>query len=122
MNNSLKAYFDKNNQRKFKSHRAIIVRELVVNPRQHSYKLALRLGLSNEAVKKRLNDLINDKVIEICGDIDYCGNTQSLYKIRDQLSMFPVEKKLTLGQYLKKNHPEIYEEYKNYKSKEMHEL
>ena len=121
-NNSLKAYFDKSNQRKFKSHRAMLIRELSKNPSQHSYQLASKLQLTNEAVKKRINDLMNDKIIEICGKSEYYGNTQSLYKIKDQLSMFKLVKPLTLKQYLKRNYSEIYEEYESYKIEKMYKL
>lgn len=111
MSNSLSAYFDKSNQRKFRSHRGMIIRELSKSPGQHSYQLSDKLNLSNEAVKKRLNDLINDSVIEICGEAERYGNTQSLYKIKDQLSMFEVEKKMKLRKWLDINYPSILFEY-----------
>ena len=108
--NSLNAYFDEGNQKKFNSHCGMIIRELKNRPNQHSYLIADRLMLSNEAVKKRLSDLINKELIVVSGDLSYYGNTVSLYKINNEPLLFPVEK-LTLRKWLKSKHPEILEQY-----------
>ena len=109
--NSLSAYFDESNQKKFKSHKAKIVRELSKRPNQHSYLLAHRIGLTNEATKKRLTDLLQENVIEISDNEIYYGNQVSIYKLRDQLSMFPKNKKPTLRKWLKQYFPDILKKY-----------
>lgn len=108
--NSLSAYFDESNQRTFNSHRAMIVRELKANPFQHSYQLAKKLGLTNEAVKKRLSDLTEFDIIETNGSVYVHKNLCAIYNIKEMQPLFPV-KKLTLRQWLKSNHPNIFNEY-----------
>lgn len=109
--NSLSAYFDESNKRTFKSHKARLIRELSKNPGQHTHQLALKLRLSNEQVNKRLSESANSDIFETCGNTTYFGNPIALYKLKDQLSMFPVEKKLSLRKWIEKNHPSIIFEY-----------
>ena len=99
--NSLAAYFNPENKRTFKSHKARIIRELSRNPAQHTHQLASKLNLSNEQVNKRLTDECNSDIFETCGNTTYRGNPIALYKLKDQLSMFPVEKIPTFTQYAK---------------------
>ena len=109
--NSLSAFFDESNRRTFKSHKARLVRELSRNPNQHTHQLALKMGLSNEQVNKRLSDSDNSDIFETNGNTTYRGNSIALYKIKDQLSMFPLEKKISLRNWLKNDYPEILFEY-----------
>jgi len=109
--NSLSAYFDGSNQRKFNSHRAKIVRELSRNPNRHSTQLASKLKLSNEATKKRIVELKFDNIIEVSGNIEYYGNMRAVYKIKDQLSIFPEPTRLSFRKWVKKNYPDIIYEY-----------
>ncbi|MBT3206929.1 MAG: hypothetical protein HN704_18315 [Bacteroidetes bacterium] len=108
--NSLSAYFDETNKRKFKSHCALIVRELYRNPGQHSYRLSAKLKLSNEGIKKRISDLLNIGIIEVCGEVKYYGNINSLYQIAEQLPEHPVNK-ISLRRWLKKDYPFILDEF-----------
>lgn len=109
--NSLKAYFDKSNKRTFNSHKGMIVRELRLRPNQHSRELAIRLRLSNEAIKKRLTDLKEDDLIEVAFDTVFMGQTVGVYRIKEQLQMFPKEEKPSLRKWLDMNHPEILFKY-----------
>ena len=108
--NSLKAYFDESNQRKFNSHKAKIIRELKEIPNQHSYQLANNIILSNEATKKRLTDLLNEGSIEVSGSVEYYGNMVSTYRIKEQLTFF-CDRKLTLRNWMKDRYPENLKEY-----------
>lgn len=108
--NSLQAYFDESNQRKFNSHKARIIRSLKEIPNQHSYHLSMRVRLSNEAAKKRITDLLNEGFIEVSGSVDYYGNTVSTYRIKEQLT-FLCDRKPTLRSWMKENHPENLKEY-----------
>jgi len=109
--NSLLAYFDEENQKKFNSHKGLILRELKQRPGQHSYLLADRLQLSNEAVKKRLSELLESGFIKITGTTSFYGNLISNYEVVGQLDMFEKPKKPTLGKWLKTKYPEIYKKY-----------
>ena len=109
--NSLSQYYDKTNQRKWNSTKARIVRELRARPNQHSRELSLKLQISNEAIKKRLVDLKNEGAIEVAFDTVFMGRTVSVYRVYEQISMFPIEKKPTFRQWCKANHPEILYKY-----------
>lgn len=109
--NSLMAYFDKSNQRKFNSHKAMIVRELKLRPNQHSREIAIRLKLSNEAVKKRLTDLKKEGSIEVAFDTVFMSQTVGVYRIKEQLSMFHKEQKPSLKKWLEINYPATLYEY-----------
>lgn len=109
--NSLNAYFDESNQRRFNSHRGMIIRELKRKPGQHSYMLSLHLRLTNEAVKKRLSDLYYDGLIEVSGTYNFGGNDISCYKINEQLNLFSSERKPTLKKWMQKNYPSVLAEW-----------
>ena len=108
--NSLKAYFDESNQRKFNSHKAKIIRELSKTPYQHSYQLARNVRLSNEAIKKRLSDLLNEGSIVVSGSVEYYGNSVSLYRVKTDHEIDSVRKP-TLRNWLKDRHHEILKQY-----------
>ena len=108
--NSLQAYFDESNQRKFNSHKAKIIRELKEIPNQHSYQLANNIILSNEATKKRLTDLLNEGSIEVSGSVEYYGNNVSLYRVKtdhkiDFICKVPFKK------WVKDTYPEVLKQY-----------
>ena len=111
--NSLNAYFDPNNKVKFNTHRGMIIRKLFAFPNQHSYLLAEKLNLKNEAIKKRLTDMHKEGIIEVSGNFVYHGNTVSLYKIKDQLQLFEVEKIPSFINWAKKQYPGVLNEYKS---------
>ena len=108
--NSLKAYFDESNQRKFNSHKAIIFRELSKNPCQHSYQIARNVKLSNESCKKRITDLLNEGSIIVTDSVKYHGNTVSIYKVISDPDPYSF-RKLTLRTWMKEHHPDILKEY-----------
>ena len=108
--NSLKAYFDESNQRKFNSHKAIIFRELSKTPYQHSYQIARNVKLVNEEVKKRLTDLLNEGSIMVTGSVEYYGNSVSLYRVKTDHEIDSVRKP-TLRNWLKDRHHEILKQY-----------
>ncbi len=108
--NSLDTYYNEENQRTFNSHKAKIVRELRKAPGLSRWQLSSRLGINNHGIQKRLSDLSNDGIVEICGTTLYRGNPNSLYKVKDQLPLFPIEK-TTLRKWLKYNYPNIMHEF-----------
>jgi len=94
--NSLRAYFDENNQRKFKSNRQKIYWYMFdVKTPQSARMVETATGIDYYSVVRRFADLRNDGEIEYTGDIEEFGNMCSLYKIKDQTSLFPVPKKKT---------------------------
>lgn len=110
-NNSLSAYFDENNQKKFNSHRARIIRELFSRPNQHSYMLSDRLLVSNEGIKKRLTELLQDGIIEVSSIEEFYGNKVSCYKITNEQK--ELHKKQNLRQWLKEKYPNILFEFES---------
>jgi len=112
MNNSLAAYFDESNQRKFKSQKAQIVRLLTSDPNHSRFYVGYLLGISSHAAQKRLSDLINEETIFVSGERKHGENTVSLYSIKQQLDLYPPEKKPPLKEWLKKEYPNILAEYK----------
>jgi predicted ArsR family transcriptional regulator len=111
MNNSLSAYFDESNQRKFKSQKAQIVRLLTSNPNHSRFYVGKMLGISDHAAQKRLSDLLTEGTIFVSGERKHGYNTISLYSIVQQLELYPGEKKPTLIKFLKDEHPDIFHKY-----------
>jgi len=109
--NSLSAYFDESNQRTFKSHKARIVRYLSRNPLQTTHQVSANIGLTNEQANKRLSDSDNSDIFEAVQGGTHNGNPCALYRIKEQLSMFPVEKKISLRKWLENEYPEILHKY-----------
>ena len=114
MNNSLKAYFDPDNIRKWKSHKGLILHALrYAKYPLTRWEISQQINLNDHAVQKRLSDLKNEWLIEECGTITYNGNDCSLYRIKEQLQLFSLPEKLTLKKWLQNNYPKIYTEYEN---------
>ena len=111
MNNSLSAYFDESNQRKFKSQKAQIVRLLTSNPNHSRFYVGKMIGISDHAAQKRLSDLITEGTIFISGERKHGDNTISLYSIKQQLELYPVKKKPTLIKFLEDEYPDILHKY-----------
>lgn len=112
MNNQLAAYFDENNQKKFKSQKAKIVRYLKDNPNRSRFSTGDHLGISSHASQKRLSDLVNEGTIKVTGNRKHGDNTISLYSLTEQLHLFSIPKKPSLSKFLKENYPHILFEYK----------
>lgn len=90
-------------------------RKILFNQFQHGFKgtnreLAKKVVLSYEAVHKRTAELLQDGKIVITETIDYNGYQNSVYELNKEPELFTV-KKLTLAQWLKNKHPEIFAEY-----------
>lgn len=109
--NSLAAYFDESNQRTFKGHKAQIIRYLSLNPLKTTHQVAFNIGLTNEKVSKRLTDSDNSDIFEAVQGGFHNGNPCALYRIKEQLNLFPVEKKIPLRKWLEKEFPEILFKY-----------
>lgn len=94
--NSIKAYFDETNQKAFNRHRAIIYRYLFNQTVPQSRRMiAEGTGLTEIQIVRRLSEMQNSNEIEYCGNVTEGKNENSLYKVKDQISMFPVQKKKT---------------------------
>lgn len=108
--NSLNAYFDKNNQRKFNSQKAKIVRFLSQYPEQSRFTLGYYLGISDHAAQKRISDLVNEGIVCPSGTITNGNNQVSVYSLCDNQHE-KKSAKISLKSFLKENHPEILEQY-----------
>ncbi|MCK5605325.1 hypothetical protein KAR91_25760 [Candidatus Pacearchaeota archaeon] len=108
--NSITAYTNPNNQKKFNTQKAQIVRLLIDNPNHSRFYLGLRLGIGDHGIQKRLSDLYNEGIIQVSGSRKHGENTISLYSVVSQLSMFQ-EKKPTLRQFIKKEYPNVLHEF-----------
>ena len=111
MNNSLSAYFDESNQRKFKSQKAKIVRYLKGNPNRSRFSTGNHLGISSHSAQKRLSDLINEGTIKVTGERKHGENTISLYSLMEQLQLFDIPKKANINVFLKEYYPHILIEF-----------
>ncbi len=104
--NSITAYCNPNNQKKFNSERAMIARDLLLKSNQSRLNLGRRLGINDIEVQRRLSDMKRDGEVQVTGSRKHGENTISLYSLTSQLSMFP-DKKLTLRQYFSKEAPDL---------------
>lgn len=111
MNNSIAAYFDESNKKKFNTQKAKIVRYLKDNPNRSRFSTGEHLGISSHAAQKRLSDLSKEGTITVTGERKHGDNTISLYSLSDQFKLFTFEKKPSLRKFLKANHPHILFEY-----------
>lgn len=111
MNNSISAYFDENNQKKFKSQKAQIVRYLKDNPNRSRFSTGDCLRISSHAAQKRLSDLVNEGTIRVTGERKHGNNTISLYSLLNQLQLFGIPQKQTITSFLKEHYPHVLIEF-----------
>lgn len=108
--NSLNAYFDKTNQRKFNSQKAKIVRFLSQYHEQSRFSIGYYLGISDHAAQKRISDLISDGIVYPSGTAMNGNNQVSLYSLCNTNDNHK-QIKMSLKSFIKENHPEILEQY-----------
>ena len=110
--NSIQSYFDENNQQKFNSQKAKIVRYLKGNPNRSRFSTGEHLGISSHAAQKRLSDLSKEGTIKATSERKHGENTVSLYSLNEQFQLFDVPKKQTFIQWIKTEYPHIMAEWK----------
>ncbi|HWR94116.1 MAG TPA: hypothetical protein VN192_02830 [Flavobacterium sp.] len=107
---SKEAYLSNENRVKRESHRKQITRLMQGGIWLTNRGISLRTGLSYEQVHKRTAELVQDGVLRVVAAEFEHGNLCSVYKINEELMLFPV-KKLRCAEWLKINHPAIFDEW-----------
>lgn len=109
---SKEAFKSTQNRVKRESHRKQITRLMQSGIWLSNRGISERTGLSYEQVHKRTSELVQDGTLRVSAvDIEN-GNYCSVYKINDELMLFPV-KKLRCAEWLKINYPYIFAEWEN---------
>jgi hypothetical protein len=94
---SIEAYKATTKQRE--KNREIVLKALLKHPRSSRFCIGRITGLGDIEVQRRISDLVNvDKVIAV-GKRKHFKRNISLYSVKDQLELYPTEKKLTFIQY-----------------------
>ena len=78
---------------------------------QSRFEIGRKTGLGDIEAQRRLSDLVNEDKATITGSRKHGLCEVSLYSEVSQLQLFNT-KKLSLRQWLKREHPEIWEKYK----------
>jgi len=107
--NSIKAY---NQTAKLQQSNKEKVLQALRKEGNHSrFWVGRETGLGHLESQRRLSDLVNEDKVVITGSRKHFNQDISLYSIKDQGTLFPVEKQLSLRQWLKKEFPEILYKY-----------
>lgn len=85
---------------------------LKVENNQSRFEIGRRTGLDDIEVQRRLSDLYNEDKAVITGSRKHFECDVSLYSIKQQLELYPKEKKPTFLQWAKQNRPEWITEFK----------
>ena len=107
---SKQAFIDTQNVKRRESHRKQITRVMQSGIWLTNRGISLRTGLDYEQVHKRTSELVQDGTLRIVAAEFESGNLCSVYKINEELMLFPV-KKLRCSEWLKINHPAIFDEW-----------
>jgi len=107
---SQQAYLSNENRVKRESHRKQITRLMQSGIWLTNRGISLRTGLSYEQVHKRTSELVQDGTLKIVAAEFESANLVSVYKINEELMLFPV-KKLRCAEWLKINYPEVFEQW-----------
>jgi hypothetical protein len=95
----------------------LVFNALLKNPRSSRFCIGRITGLGDIEAQRRISDLVsNDKVV-IVGKRKHFKRNISLYSVKDQMELYPTEKKLTYIQYCKtrEDWKHIYEALINHK-------
>lgn len=117
--NSLSAYFNENNVKKFSTQKAQIVRLLSRNPNHSRFYVGRQLGISDIAAQRRLSDLLKENSIYVSGEREHGGNTISLYSVKLHQDLYPIDILPTFLEWSKINYPQIVFEYNALKKHEL---
>ena len=80
--NSLKAYFDPKNKKKFNTHRSKIIRVLFARPPRSRRQIAEITGLNEWQVGRRISEI---EFIKQVGNVIEFGNKNALWSIDETL-------------------------------------
>lgn len=89
--------------------KAKVFAALLAERNQSRFEIGRKTGLGDIEAQRRLSDLVNEDKVEITGSRKHFKRDVSLYSVKEQLTIF--EKKVSLRKWLKKEHPEILEQY-----------
>ena len=90
---------------------------LFTEPDQSRFEIGRKTGLGDIEAQRRLSELINDGKVIITGTRKHFNCDVSLYSVKQQLELYPAEKKLTFKEWVKINHPEVLNEWENLNKK-----
>lgn len=82
---------------------------------QSRFEVGRRTGLGDIESQRRLSDLFYDGKAIITGSRKHFQHEVSLYSVKEQLTLYPVEKPKKLGDWLLECHPDVFNEYQIYK-------
>ena len=98
------------NQLSYWTHRNICYNALKNDFGMTYREVAHKVRLKPDSCWKRLSELHSDGKIKVIGERIENGNANSVYAINNEPELFTV-KKLTLREWMKKEHPEILHKY-----------
>ena len=94
------------------THKEMVFEALKTENNQSRFEIGRKTGLGDIEGQRRLSDLFNEGEIVITGSRKHFDQEVSLYSVKDQLELYPIEKKPTLVRWLKNNYPDVLNEYK----------
>ena len=108
--NSIEAFNATKEQRKI--NKQIVFNALLKHTRSSRFCIGRITGLGDIEAQRRISDLVTDEKVIAVGKRKHFKRNVSLYSVKDQLTLYPAIKKLTLKQFLEKEHPDILHKYK----------
>lgn len=82
------------------------------NPNSSRFEVGRLTGLGGFESQRRISDLVNNGKVIITGSRKHFNNEVSLYSVKNQLELFPVEKRPSFAKWAKQEFPEIWEKYR----------
>ena len=110
--NSIKTYNQTSELRQ--TNKMIVLKALQSEPNQSRFEIGRKTGLGDIESQRRLSDLVNEDKAIITGSRKHFKHDVRLYSAKQQLTLYQKEKPQKLAEWLKNNHPEISDQYKNY--------
>ena len=111
--NSIKTYNQTSELRQ--TNKMIVLKALQSEPNQSRFEIGRKTGLGDIESQRRLSDLVNEDKAIITGSRKHFKHDVSLYSVKEQLTLYPVEKPKKLVEWLKDGYLAIYEEYEFYR-------
>lgn len=90
----------------------LVFNALLKHPRSSRFCIGRITGLGDIESQRRISDLVNkDKTIIAVGKRKHFKRNVSLYSVKDQLELYPTEKKPTIRQFFKDEAPELLKKF-----------
>ena len=89
----------------------LVFNALLKHPRSSRFCIGRITGLGDIEAQRRISDLVNEGKVVVVGKRKHFKRNVSLYYVKDQLELYPTEKKLSLKAWMKYWYPTILKEY-----------